>query len=173
MRRRPGAWLRLEGAVRVGAFNFLVLERKACLARAALEQWVQQVRALRALVAEDPQGPDAAEVRMAAAALTQGGLDHGLAVRIETSYRVARGLGAISLALGALGSPEAAKALSFAKTTDANTKAAIADSLLECAEKLVAAGNKAEAKAAYEKILASKPTEAVKVAATLGVAASS
>jgi HEAT repeat protein len=80
---------------------------------------------------------------------------------------------AAALALGALGSPEAAKALSSAKATDGTTKAAIADSLLECAENLLAAGSKADAKAAYEKILASKPSEVVKVAATLGIAASS
>jgi HEAT repeat protein len=78
-----------------------------------------------------------------------------------------------ALALGAIGSPEAARALSSARESDANTRTAIADGLLECAENLLAAGNKAEAKAAYEKILASQPSEAVRTAATRGVAASS
>ena len=78
-----------------------------------------------------------------------------------------------ALALGALGTPEAGTALLSAKTSDANTKAAIADSLLECAENMLAAGSKSKAKAAYQKILATNPSESVKVAATLGVAASS
>jgi HEAT repeat protein len=78
-----------------------------------------------------------------------------------------------ALALGALGSPKAAAVLSTATTNDASTKAAIADGLLECAENLLASGSKAEAKAAYERILASNPSEAVKVASTLGVGASS
>ena len=50
---------------------------------------------------------------------------------------------------------------------------AIGDSLLECAENLLAAGKKAEAKAAYEKILGSGPSAAVKAAADLGVKACS
>lgn len=78
-----------------------------------------------------------------------------------------------ALALGEIGSPGAAKALLGAKATDASTKAAIADSLLKCAENLHAAGKKAEAKSAFEKILASSPNASVKTAAELGVKASS
>lgn len=77
-----------------------------------------------------------------------------------------------ALALGGIGSPAANQVLAAAKA-GAGTKDAIADSLLECAENLLAAGKKAEAKAAYEKILGDNPSKAVKIAATRGVAASS
>ena len=73
-------------------------------------------------------------------------------------------------ALGDIGSLEAAKALVTAKSTAA-TKAAIADASLECAEHLVATGNKPAAKITYEKLLASTPSKPVKDAATLGMAA--
>lgn len=71
-------------------------------------------------------------------------------------------------ALGCLGSIDAAKALVTAKPI-AGTKAAIADASLECAENLVAAGNKAAAKITYEKLFASSPTKPVKEAATRGL----
>jgi HEAT repeat protein len=77
---------------------------------------------------------------------------------------------AAACALGTIGSPEANQALSAAKARP-ETKDAIADSLLECAENLLAAGKKQEAKAAYEKILSDSPSKAVKIAADRGVAA--
>ena len=79
---------------------------------------------------------------------------------------------AAAVALGAIGSPAANQALTAAKAS-AGTKDAIADSLLECAENLLAAGKKPEAKAAYEKILGDNPGKAVKIAASRGVAACS
>lgn len=79
---------------------------------------------------------------------------------------------AAALALGAIGSPAANQVLTDAKASP-GTKDALADSLLKCAENLLAAGKKPEAKAAYEKILADNPGKAVKIAATRGVAACS
>ncbi|MCX6879020.1 MAG: HEAT repeat domain-containing protein [Verrucomicrobia bacterium] len=73
-------------------------------------------------------------------------------------------------ALGGLGSMDAAKALVTAKPS-AGTSAAIADASLECAENLVAAGNKPAAKITYEKLLASSPAKPVKDAATRGLKA--
>jgi HEAT repeat protein len=77
---------------------------------------------------------------------------------------------AAALALGGIGSLAANQALASAKASP-GTKDAIADSLLECAENLLAGGKKPEAKAAYEKILADNPSKAVKIAASRGVAA--
>jgi hypothetical protein len=77
---------------------------------------------------------------------------------------------AAAYALGTIGAPEANQALTAAKARP-ETKDAIADGLLECAEKLLAAGKKQEAKAAYDKILSDTPSKAVKIAATRGVAA--
>lgn len=74
--------------------------------------------------------------------------------------------------LGTIGTPEAGKAVASAKP-DPKTKAAIDDASLECAEDLLAAGKKPEAKAAYGKILAGKPSKHVELAANLGIKASS
>ena len=77
---------------------------------------------------------------------------------------------AAAYALGDIGSLVAAKALVTAKPTDA-TKGAIADASMQCAEHLLAANNKAAAKATYEKVLAGTPSKQVKTAATLGLQA--
>ena len=75
-------------------------------------------------------------------------------------------------ALGAIGLPEANKALAAAKPTPA-TKAAIAEASLACAENLLAHGLKADAKATYERLLASTPAKPVQFAATRGLKACS
>lgn len=72
--------------------------------------------------------------------------------------------------LGAIGSLAAAKALVTAKHSPAS-KAAVADASLECAENLLASGNKAAARATYEKLLSSEPSKAVLKAATSGLQA--
>ena len=77
-----------------------------------------------------------------------------------------------ALALGALGSADAVKALGSAKVNDSN-RIAVCDAMLKCAENMLAHGKKSEAKSVYSKILKSGPTKAAKVAAELGVAASS
>ena len=73
-------------------------------------------------------------------------------------------------ALGAIGSLAATKALVTAKPSAA-TKAAIADASLIGAESLLAVGNKAAAKATYDKLLASEPSKPVLQAATRGLQA--
>lgn len=74
---------------------------------------------------------------------------------------------AAAFALGSIGTATASAALATAKPA-ATTKEAVADSLLKCAEKLLASGKKSDAKAIYDKILASEPTKGAKIAATLG-----
>ena len=70
-------------------------------------------------------------------------------------------------ALGDIGSLEATKALVTAKPSP-GTKAALADASMDGAEDLLASGNKAAAKATYEKLLASTPSKQVLLAATRG-----
>jgi len=78
--------------------------------------------------------------------------------------------GAAAKALGVIDSAPAHQALATAKPSPA-TKAAIAESLLGIAQKQLLAGKKQEAKATYDRILASTPSKAVKSAATFGVQA--
>jgi HEAT repeat protein len=70
-------------------------------------------------------------------------------------------------ALGAMASPEASAALASATPSD-SMKATIADATLACAEKLLAAGNKAAALKAYEGILTAGPSEPIRKAAERG-----
>lgn len=74
---------------------------------------------------------------------------------------------AAARALGAIGSLAAAKSLVMSKPSAA-TKGAVADACLQCAENLLAIGNKLAAKATYDKLLASEPSKPVLLAATLG-----
>lgn len=71
-------------------------------------------------------------------------------------------------ALGTIGTLDAARPLVSA-TPGAATKAAIADASMACAENLLAVGNKAAAKAAYAKVLASSPSKPVAFAANHGM----
>ncbi|MEI6606884.1 MAG: HEAT repeat domain-containing protein [Verrucomicrobiota bacterium] len=75
---------------------------------------------------------------------------------------------AAATALGDLGSLEAAKALVTSKPVAA-TKGAVGAAALQCAQRLVKAGNKPAAKITYDKLLASTPSKVVKEAATLGL----
>ncbi len=75
-----------------------------------------------------------------------------------------------ALALGAIGSSEAVKALGSAKVNDTN-KIAVCDAMLQSAENMLAHGKKSEAKANYNKVLKSSPTKAAKIAADLGIKA--
>ena len=76
-----------------------------------------------------------------------------------------------ALALGAIGSADAVKALGSAKVNDTN-RIAVCDAMLHCAENMLAHGKKAGAKAVYSKVLSIGPTNAAKIAADLGVKAS-
>jgi len=73
-------------------------------------------------------------------------------------------------ALGNIHTAEAAKALADATATD-QTKPALADATLCCAEAMLADGNKLGALSAYKRLLASSPASHVKVAATRGMLA--
>lgn len=75
-------------------------------------------------------------------------------------------------ALGAMALPEASAALAAAKPSDA-MKATVADATLACAEKLLAAGNKAAALKAYEGLLKTSPSDVVRQAAERGTQACS
>ena len=75
-----------------------------------------------------------------------------------------------ALALGAIGSEEAVKALAAAKATDAN-KIAVCDAMFQCAENMLNHGEKSEAKAIYSTVLKIGPTKAAKMAADIGVKA--
>ncbi|MCH2026188.1 MAG: hypothetical protein MK172_10640 [Verrucomicrobiales bacterium] len=76
-----------------------------------------------------------------------------------------------ALALGAIGSADAVKALGSAKVNNTN-KIAVCDAMLQCAENMLAHGKKSGAKAIYGTVLKIGPTEAAKIAADLGIKAS-
>jgi HEAT repeat protein len=78
---------------------------------------------------------------------------------------------AAALALGAIRSPEAAKALRGAKAQDANVQIAITDASLACAEELLAAGNKVEAMMVYKGFTDEAQPKHVRLAATRGLLA--
>ena len=81
---------------------------------------------------------------------------------------------AATAALGAIGTPEAAKALgAFQAKTPKELKLAAADAYLACAEQLLLAGKKADAKKIYMSLM--KPTQPkhIRVAATRGMLAAS
>ena len=76
-----------------------------------------------------------------------------------------------ALALGAIGSADAVKALGSAKVTDTN-KIAVCDAMLQCAENMLGHGKKADAKAIYGTVLKIGTAKATKIAAELGIKAS-
>jgi len=77
---------------------------------------------------------------------------------------------AAACALGNIGSPEAATALSAAaKKAPPAVKAAVADGALACAEQLLADGRKAEAIAVYKSLTGADQSKQVRLAATRGL----
>jgi hypothetical protein len=79
---------------------------------------------------------------------------------------------AAAAALGAIGTAEAATALAdFQPKAPAGVKAAVADAQLVCAERLLAAGKKAEALAIYKALSTGDQPKHVKLAATRGLLA--
>ncbi|MFP6659504.1 MAG: hypothetical protein VB853_15075 [Pirellulales bacterium] len=77
---------------------------------------------------------------------------------------------AAAAALGAIRSPEAAKALSSAKPTT-EVKSAVTDASLACAESLLADGKKGDALAVYKKVAGEDQPKHVRLAATRGMLA--
>jgi hypothetical protein len=133
---------------------------------------------------ESMPAPEAAQALLAALPSLTGSLKIGvissLGVRAEAAaVAPLQGLladpnpaiaAAAAHALGAIASPPAAAALAAAKPT-ATTQLAIADASLNCADAALANGQKAEAKATYQRLLDSKPSKAVALAATHGLQA--
>ena len=76
---------------------------------------------------------------------------------------------AAATALGDIGTPEAAQALAGAKPASDAVKAKANDGCLACAERLLAAGKKAEAKTIYTSLLSGNPSKNVRLAATRGL----
>jgi HEAT repeat protein len=76
-----------------------------------------------------------------------------------------------AIALGAIRSADAAKALQKADSVNAEAKLAVVDAILMCAEGMLADGNKAEAKLAYMGLLKGDQPKHVKLAATRGMLA--
>jgi HEAT repeat protein len=76
-----------------------------------------------------------------------------------------------ALALGAIRTPDAAKALQAASTTSAVVQSAVTDASLACAEALLAAGNKAQALALYKSLAGADRPKHVRLAATRGMLA--
>jgi HEAT repeat protein len=77
---------------------------------------------------------------------------------------------AAARALGAIRTPEAAKAISAA-TPDAQAQPAATDASLACAEALLASGKNIDALAIYKKLAAQEQPKHVKLAATRGMLA--
>jgi hypothetical protein len=77
---------------------------------------------------------------------------------------------AAAFALGAIRSPEAAKALGSANAS-AESKSAVTDASFACAEALLTGGKNLDALAIYKGLLAGDPPKHVKVAATKGMLA--
>ncbi len=72
--------------------------------------------------------------------------------------------------LGDIGSPEAAKALGeFAKKAPDDRKLAVADASLVCAERLLAAGKKADAMMVYKSLSGEDQPKQIRLAATRGL----
>ena len=88
----------------------------------------------------------------------------------DTDGTIAR---SAALALGAIRTSEAAKALSNAKANAPETQIAITDASLSCADSLLAVGNKSEALVIYKSLLGEGQSKPVRLAATRGLLACS
>ena len=78
---------------------------------------------------------------------------------------------AAATALGDIGSVEAAQALQQAKPSAAETKQAVIDAQLACAEALLAGNNTTEARAIYKSLAGDGQAKLVRLAATRGMLA--
>ncbi len=86
----------------------------------------------------------------------------------ESDAAVAR---AAALALGAIQSPAAAKALQVAAVSDGPVRVAVTDASLACAEALLASGQKMQALTLYKSLAKDDQPKHVRLAATRGVLA--
>jgi HEAT repeat protein len=86
----------------------------------------------------------------------------------DGDHSVAR---AAALALGAIGSVDAASVLKVAATSAAGNKPAVIDALLACAEALLAGQKQTDALAIYRSLAADNQARLVRLAATRGILA--
>lgn len=78
---------------------------------------------------------------------------------------------AAAISLGDISSAEAGQALAAAKSSAPETHLAATDGQLACAESLLAAGNKADALAIYQRIAGQEQAKHIRLAATRGMLA--
>jgi HEAT repeat protein len=78
---------------------------------------------------------------------------------------------AAAMALGDIRTPQAAQALAGAQAANAESKSAVTDACLACAEGLLADGKKAEALAIYKQFVGEDRPKHVRLAATRGMLA--
>lgn len=151
----------------VPALSALLADEKlAHMARFALER-IPAPEAGRALCDALPKVKGSLKVGMISSLGSRGdeaGVSALQALLGDTDAAVA---GAAAQALGAIGSPGADKALAAAAVNTA-AKDAVAHASLVCAERLLAAGNKAGALAAYARALSGSPSETIREAAERG-----
>lgn len=151
--------------------SMLTDEKLSHMARFALER-MSGTEACSALLAVLPKSSGKIQLGIISSLGVQGG-SAAIAPLVDllenTDPLVAS---AAACALGDMGTPDAAKALTMAKPKP-TTQTALADAALVCGEKLLAAGNKTAAKATYEKVLANASTPLVKDGAARGVELSS
>jgi HEAT repeat protein len=137
------------------------------MARYALE-WIPGPEACQALLAALPQAAANLKIGIIASLGVRGDAAAVAPLQALLANADAAVASAAAHALGTIGSLDAARAIVTAKPSPA-TKAALADAALNCAECLLAAGNKSAAKITYEKLLASTPTKLVQAAASHGL----
>jgi len=87
---------------------------------------------------------------------------------VDSDVAVAR---AAAIALGEIGSADAAKTLQAATPSAAEAKQAVVDAQLACAESLLAADKKTEAMAIYKSLAGEQQSKLVRLAATRGLLA--
>ena len=144
-------------------------EQLSHMARHAL-QTIDAPEAAKALIAAIDKAPKKIKIGIISSLGARGGGVPAAPLAKALADKDAEVSTAGALALGALGTTDAVKALGSAKVNDTN-RIAVCDAMLQCAENMLAHGKKADAKSIYSRVLKSGPTKAAKVAADLGVKA--
>lgn len=147
----------------------LANENLSHMARYALEP-IPTPEAGQALLAALPKAAGKVKVGIISSLGVRGEDASVAALQAQLADSDAAVAQAAAHALGRIGSLTAGKALHAAKPTPA-TQAAIANASMQCAEKLLASGNKDAAKATYEKLLGGSPSKQVQLAAKQGLQA--
>ena len=137
------------------------------MARYALER-IPAHQAGHALERQLPKLHDQLKIGVISSLGTRGeGVGQLRSLLHDTNEPVAR---AAAIALGRIGTIDAAKALGSVKPPPAMV-VVFADAAMSCAEKLIAAGHTKQAKAAYERLLKTNPPKLIRLAAERGLKA--